>query len=182
MRIKSELNFALRWEQVNIDPVLQTSRKKMKSTAIGAAALVVLIFVLSLPWIWGHILNMQIANVRLKTAAFKEIDGQAQRLNALTAKNAAQAELVKISRNNAKDPAPILEKLRNLLPVGATISNFNLQADNSITLTFNTVGPIDTARLWVNLQNSKLFQSVDLSNLSLQDKPQTITLNLKLKQ
>ena len=69
-----------------------------------------------------------------------------------------------------------------LLPKGTTISSLIIEEDKSFQVTLDIPTPSDVPRLWVSFEESGLFESFDINTVSLQDMPQTITLNLRFAE
>lgn len=180
MREKKEFNFAQRW----VDGLVRGNKSpaKWKNQALlwGTVSLLLLGAVGSTPWIWEYRVQREITLVEQKIAPLGEISNQVTQLKALKIQAAEQQQLLELLQKNTRDPGPILDKLKDYLPVGTVVNTFTLQ-ENALTLGVSVPTPVDVAVLWVGLRDSGMFQAVDIQTVSLQDKAQALTLKLQLK-
>ena len=180
MREKREFNFAQQW----IDGLAREkeSPTKLKKRALiwGIGSLLLLGVVGSTPWLWEYRLKRDIALVEQQTSALGEISKQVNQLKALKVQAEGQQQLLDLMQKSTRDPGPILEKLKKTLPLGTVVNTFSLE-ENALIMGVSVPSPVDVARLWVGLGDSGMFQEVDIKTVSLIDKVQTLTFNLKLK-
>ncbi|GAB6155365.1 hypothetical protein JCM17380_41160 [Desulfosporosinus burensis] len=180
MREKKEFNFAQRW----VDGLARESESptKWKKRALlwGTGSLLILAVVGSAPWLWEYKVKRDITLVEQQISALGEIPNQVKQLRALKVQAEGQQQLLDLMQKSTRDPGPILEKLKNTLPIGTVVNTFSLQ-ENTLTMGVSVPTPVDVARLWVSLRDSGMFQEVDIQTVSLQDKAQTLNFNLKLK-
>lgn len=182
MREKKDFNFALRWAKVqeHQDEGYQSSRKRKMILGIGGGILA-LILLGGAPWLWSYKIKSDLNVVNQKIGALSEVDKQVRAIDALNAQMQNQKQMSNLVQENTLDPGPLFEKLKKLLPAGTTISAFSLQPDKSVTMTLSVPTPVDVARFWLSFENSGLFEKVDIKAVSLEDKTQNISLDLKLK-
>lgn len=178
MQGKTQFNFADRWDRqiISIHP-----KHTFKTWAMGICGTLLISILASSPWIIEYKIKRDIGQINEKVSALQNTVKLVNLQKSLTTQIEERKAISALVQKNSKDPGPVLEKLKQLFPVGTTISSFTLMADNTLNLTVNTPAPIDVARLWVSLRDSEIFQGVDLQTVSLQDKTQAINLNLKLK-
>ncbi len=182
MREKREFNFALRWEQKTTQKPLQRIlglEARMLGGWVGGAVLIMA--VAAAPWLWEYKLQNDLKQVHGNINQLREVDGLWQQVKSLQKQVQNQTELQAMMQKSAHDPGPLWAKLNSLFPPGTVVNAFTLQADKGVTLAVAIPNPIDVAQLWIKLRDSNLFQEVDIQNVSLQDKAQTLNLNLKLK-
>lgn len=180
MKEKREFNFAQCWVDTLARESESPSRLKTQALTWGLAGLLFLGVVGGTPWLWEYKVGRDIRLAEGKVSSLAEIANQVRRLKALQAKAEGQQQLLDSIKNSTRDPAPILEKLKNILPVGSVVNTFSWQ-ENALTLSISVPTPVDVARLWVSLRDSGMFQEVDIQTVSLQDKAQTLNFNLTLK-
>lgn len=180
MKEKREFNFAQRWVVGLARENESPSRWKTQVLAWGLGSLLIIGVVGSTPWLWEYKLNRDITLAEKKVSSLGNIANQVKQLKSLKTKAEGQQQLLNLMKNNSRDPAPILEKLKNVLPVGSVVNTFSWQ-ENTVNLSVNVPTPVDVARLWVSLRASGMFQGVDIQTVSLQDKVQTLNFALTLK-
>lgn len=182
MRSKNNFNFSLVWENKLIKEASEGKFQfKAKDIVTLVSIVIVIVLISSLPWIWNYKLGYDLDKTNQRIIGLNDIDKQVQALNSLKKQVQNLNNVIGLTGKSTRDPGPIIEKLRLLLPIGTTIKSFSLQADNSLTLSVSIPTPVDVARLWTSLQNSNLFQSVDIQTISLIDQSQDYSLSLKLK-
>jgi len=180
MKEKREFNFAQRWVDKLARDNESPTRWKNQAITWGIAGLLLLGVIGSTPWLWEYKLRKDINLVENEIFLLRDIANQVKQLKALKAKEEEQHQLQNLVQTSTHDPSPILEKLKNTLPVGAVVNLFSLQ-ETTVTFSVSVPTPVDVARLWVSLRDSGMFQEVDIQTVSLQDKVQTLNFNLKLK-
>ncbi|MHB8124019.1 MAG: hypothetical protein ACYDEJ_00015 [Desulfitobacteriaceae bacterium] len=182
MRRKNEFNFAIAWETL-LEKEALGGKKLFKTRDIITIICVALLIgvVACLPWLWDYKLGYDLGKTNQSIAKLNDIDNKVKKLNAL--KNQVQnlKNVLDLTVKNTHDPAPVLEKVRLLLPIGTTVRSFALQADNTLTIAVSIPTPVDAARLWTSFLDSGLFQNVEFQSVLLQDKVQDFNLSLKLK-
>lgn len=180
MREKKEFNFAQRW----VDGLARENERPQKwnnNVLIWGIGSLLLIGILgSAPWLWDYKLARDITLVDQQISALGEITHKVERFKMLNTQVLEQQELLDLLKKSTRDPGPILEKMKKALPVGTVVNTFTLQ-ENSLTLGVNVPTPVDVARLWVSLRDAGMFQDVDIQDVSLVDKTQTLSFNLILK-
>lgn len=182
MREKREFNFALRWEQ-------KTNQKSprglfgLEARILGgwAGGAVLIMALAAAPWLWEYKLQNDLNQVNGNINQLHEVDGLWQQAKSLQKQVQNQTELQTIMQKNVHDPGPLWTKLNSIFPPGTVVNAFALQADKGLSLTIAVPNPVNVAQLWIKLRDSNMFQEVDIQNVSLQDKVQTLNLNLKLK-
>lgn len=182
MREKKDFNFALRWGQVQAlqSGVHQARQKRRMFLTIGIGVLGLAI-VGSAPWIRSYQLEYDLNSVNQKIRALNESDQQMRKIDTLKAQMQNQQQMSNLVQQNTVDPGPLFEKLKDLLPAGTTISSFALQPDKSVKMTLSVPTPVDVARFWISFEKSGLFEKVDIKTVSLEDKIQNLSMDLKLK-
>ena len=182
MRRKNNFNFTLVWEnKLKKEASGGNFQLKAKNIVTLVSVAIVIILIGSLPWIWNYKLGYDLAKIHQRIIGLNDIDKQVQSLNSLKKQVQNLKNVIDLTGKSTRDPGPILEKLRLLLPMGTTIKSFSLQADNSLSLSVSIPTPVDVARLWTSLLNSNLFQNVDIQTVSLIDQSQDFNLSLKFK-
>lgn len=180
MKEKREFNFSKRWVEELAREKENRSKLKTQVLTWGIGSLLFIGAIGGTPWLWEYKVNRDITLAEKKVSSLGNIANQVKQLKLLKAKAEGQQQLLNLMKNNSRDPAPILEKLKNILPVGSVVTIFSWQ-ENIVTLSVNVPTPVDVARLWVSLRASGMFQGVDIQTVSLQDKVQTLNLALTLK-
>ncbi|WP_425807595.1 PilN domain-containing protein [Desulfitobacterium sp. Sab5] len=182
MREKKDFNFVLRWEQVQaVQSGVHQTRQKRRWITTGVSGVLLLVLAGSAPWIWSFKLQYDMQATNQKISALSAVDQQYRKIDSLKAQMQNQQQIQNLVQQNTVDPGPLFEKLKVLLPAGTTVSSFSLQQDKSVKMTLSVPTPVDVARFWLSFQNSGLFEKVDIKTVSLQDKIQNISLELKLK-
>lgn len=181
MRDKKAFNFVRRWE-ASLDKAAGKEKtlppKMVLSATIGITMIILLV---SAPFLWEYKVNFDREQLEQKISDLRSIDNLVKKQQSLKNQVDAQQQVLDLVNKSNQDPGPILERLRQLLPVGTTVTTFNLQADRTLTLGVAIPNPVDVARLWTTFRDSGMFQSVDIQTVSLMDKIQMLNLNLKLK-
>jgi len=180
MREKREFNFAQRWVNGLARENKRPANWKTQAVIWGIGSLLLIGVVGSAPWLWEYKITRDITLVQRQIAPLGEIAKQVNRFKALQTQAAGQQQLLDLMGKSTQDPGPILDKLKQYLPVGTVVNSFALQ-ENALTLGVSVPTPVDVARLWVSLRDSGMFQEVDIQTVSLQDKVQTLNFSLKLK-
>lgn len=180
MREKKEFNFAKRWVEGLARENENPSRLKTRVLTWGIGSLLLLGVVGSTPWLWEYKVSRDIILVEDQISLLRETANQVNQLKALKAKVEGQEQLQALMQKSTRDPAPVLEKLKDVLPVGSVVNSFSLQ-EKAVILSVSVPTPVDVARLWISMRDSGMFQGVDIQTVSLQDKAQTLNFNLTLK-
>ena len=180
MKEKREFNFAQRWVEGQARESESPSKLKTQALTWGIGSLVFLGVMGSTPWLWEYKLSRDIIVVEDKISLLREISNQVSQLKTLKSKVEGQEKLQNLMKTSTRDPGPILEKLKDILPIGAVVNSFSLQ-EKALILSVSVPTPVDVARLWISLRDSGMFQEVDIQTISLQDKAQTLNFNLSLK-
>lgn len=181
MKEKTSFNFARRWEE-ELYRATRTRAEKRQRTVVMILLAALLAGLLASPWAWAYKLSYDTTKLEEQIAALGKIDEEVQRRDALQAQVQSQEQVQDLVANNTQDPAIVLAQLAEYLPAGTTVTNFSLRADNSFTVGLTLPTPVDVARLWVSLEESGLYEGVNIQTVSLEDKSQTLNLYLKLKQ
>lgn len=180
MREKREFNFAQRWFEGLARESESPKKWKTKALLWGTGSLLILVVVGSAPWLWEYKVKRDITLVEQQISALGEITNQVKRFKSLKNQVDGQLQLLDLMKKSTRDPGPILEKLKKTLPIGTVVNTFSLQ-ENALTMVVSVPTPVDVARLWASMNDSGMFQEVDIQTVSLQDKAQTLNMNLKLK-
>jgi len=182
MRPKHNFNFAIAWgTQLKKESSEGKFQFQTKDIMIAVCIALSIVIIASSPWIWNYKLGLDLAKTNQLIMGLNDIDQQVQKLNTLKKQVQTLKNVNDLTVKSTHDPGPILEKVRLLLPLGTTVKSFSFQADNSVSLAVSIPTPVDAARLWTSLQNSNLFQSVEIQTISMLDQSQDYTLSLKLK-
>jgi Tfp pilus assembly protein PilN len=176
---KLQFNFALRWEQEQAKNHEQ-KRKKNQTLVWGFVVLIFLVFLGSMPWVWEYKLRLDLAKVNQQISEVGSIDQDVRRLNSLKNQIEKQKQVLELS-HSTRDPNAVLDKLKNILPVGTRVNSLALSADNLLVMNVTVSGPVDVAKLWKSLEDSKMFKNVDIQTVSLLDQVQTLNLSLVMK-
>lgn len=177
MREKTEFNFALRWRQS--DPEAFKKEKLKRQWTWGITGTVCLFMIVSSPWLWQYLLQAQLNQTNRAIGTLAATNALWQKSNQLKTELDNQKQVEVLARSASRDPLPLWEKILGLLPPGTSVDTFALTGD-SLNLKVTLPTPVDVAQLWTRLQDSHLFMAVDIQALSLQNKPQSLSLNLKL--
>jgi type IV pilus assembly protein PilN len=148
--------------------------------ALGIAGLSLVGLLGSTPWAWEYKLRQDIQRINADIQELNEVDTKVNQLNVLKEQIDKQKQIQQLI-SSTRDPGTVLDKLKTLLPVGTLVNSLALSGDNSMIISVTVPGPIDVATLWINLRDSKMFETVDIQTVSLQDQNQTLNLSLKLK-
>ncbi len=181
MRERKEFNFAQRW----VDGLARETESplKLKTQVLtwGIGSLLLLGILGSTPWLWEYKVNRDILLVEDQISSLRDIANQVNQLKALKTQAEGQQQLQTLMQKSTRDPAPVLEQLKDLLPVGSVVNSFSLQ-ENAVSLSVSVPTPVDVARLWISFRDSGMFQeSVDIQTVSLQDETQSLNFDLTLK-
>jgi len=181
MRRKQNFNFAIAW-QTELKKEASGGKFRFQTKDIIFVCIATIIGIISSsPWLWNYKLGLDLAKTNQLIMELKDVDEQVRKLNTLKKQVENLTNVSELTVKSTRDPGPILEKVRLLLPLGTTVKSFSLQADNSLSLSVSIPTPVDVARIWTSLQDSNLFQSVDIQTISLIDQAQDYNLSLKLK-
>ncbi len=175
MIARTQFNFAQRW-QVITKPTAFTIPKQMMGWIM--AGVVILCVLGAVPWVWELKLQYDTAIMNTKIAALHPVEVKIQKLNAAKAKVQSQKQLFDTIRKEDHDPTQVLDKLIPLLPMGVTIQSFSYSGD-TVSVAVTASNPIDVARLWLSLHDSKTFQVTDMQSISMLDQDQSYVLALK---
>lgn len=179
MQGKLDFNFALRWEHQRLKDRRQ-KREFSKIILWGILGLAMVGFLGSTPWLLEYKLMQDLQSVDLKIQTLNTVDAQVKQRDALKDQIEEKKQLQQLIAST-QDPAPVLNRLQSLLPEGAFVDSLTLSEENRMVIRVTVSGPIDVAKLWINLRDSQLFEAVDIQTVSLQDQNQTLNLSLKLK-
>ncbi|AFM42321.1 Fimbrial assembly protein (PilN) [Desulfosporosinus acidiphilus SJ4] len=180
MKEKNEFNFAQRWVTSLARESNGPSKFKTQAVIWGIVGLMIFGIIGSTPWLWDYKLARDINKAEENISSLREISTQVSKMNALKKEVQEEQQTLNTIQKSTHDPGSVLDKLKGMLPIGTIINSFALQ-ENSVALSVSVPNPVDVARLWVSLRDSGMFQEVNLQNVSLQDKVQSLNLNLLLK-
>lgn len=180
MQERIQLNFAQRWKEKLSEPQ-QAAAQKTRLVMAGVSGVLVIGLIGSLPWAYEYKLASELSLANQKIATLKDIDKQVSERDNLRNQLANQQQVVDLTKKQTRDPNEILDQLRKYLPLGTVVNSFALNADNTVNVSLTLLGPIDVARLWVSINESSMFQPIDIKTIPLQDKTQPLNLALKLK-
>lgn len=180
MKERTQFNYAQRW-RIEQD----SNQRTLKDHKSGIAAFMIvgllLVALLAFPWIWQIVLQNKLNTIEESIGNYQEAEVALQEIERLEAEVAKLDILLKTAEESPKNLRTILPQVRKLLPDGATITSFSLQAENSIQLGLELPGSVDVARLWVSFRDSGLFADFDLKTVSLTEESQNLNLTLKMK-
>jgi len=142
--------------------------------------LLLVAFVLS-PWLWQIKLQYSLNQIESNIKDYQDVAGICAEISQLQTQASNMNNFRQMLETKKKDPRVIMNNIRKLLPAGATIMSFSLQADNSVQINITVAGPVDLAKLWVSFRDSGMFEGFDMCAVSLADQVQTLNLSLKLK-
>lgn len=176
---KTQLDYLARWQAEQFEATGRSIHTTPKYLGLYAGVAILLVAFASSPWLYAFKLDQDIARTRNKIASFEAERQRVSQLELLK-KQVDEGNLVIIDYNRSKlDTVEVFAKIMPLLPSGTKISTLAIQEDKSFIMNMSLPTPIDVVRLWVSLQDSGLFQSIDINTVSLQEKPQTLSLTLK---
>lgn len=181
MREKREFNFAYRWEKELARAAQKPGPQRAQILAWLVGGMLVLGILIGGPFAWEYKLERDLVRVEAQIAAMGNIEADVQKTALLKGQIQTQQQILSIQQRSTRDPGPVLAKLSGLLPPGTVINSFSLNGD-SLALNITAPMPVDVANLWANLRASGMFQDVNIQTVSLQDKAQTLSLNLKMIQ
>ncbi|AHF08631.1 hypothetical protein [Desulfitobacterium metallireducens] len=180
--VKNQLDFLARWEAERFKASGRSIYATSKLFILYVGGVLLIAFLASSPWLYAYKLDRDILQLDTRISGFSVEKQNVNQLNQLK-KQVDEGNQVLLIYNQSKlNPDDVFLKLMPLLPSDTTISSLNIQEDKSFQVSINIVTPIDVLRLWVSLRDSGLFQSIDINTVSLQDKPQTLSLTLKFAE
>lgn len=178
MKHKKEFNFARRWELEQAKLTAPTSALPLAIIAWGIGGTVVVLAIAGSPWLWEYKLAYDLQSVNQKIVALRPVEIQVQTMNEFKSKIQSSKQFLDLVRKENRDPIEVLDKLKQLLPVGTMVNSFSYTGD-SINIAVSIPLPVDVARLWVSLRDSGIFQNVDIQSVSLVDKVQKLNFTLQ---
>lgn len=179
---KSSFNFLEAAErEIRYKSLVRTGFFRGKKAVAMGLGIIILAVGGGSPWLWSYKIQADSAQVNSKIAALHDIVGKVNQLESLETEFKKETTLLAARQAESTGPMEVLARLKTLLPVGTSIKRFSFQPDKAVTLGFSVPAPLDVARLWLSLDRSGMFQSVDIQSVSLEDKAQDINLTLKLK-
>ena len=177
MREKQYFNFAKRWQESNPEAIRRKNLRK-RSFWVMTGVIVVLVAVLA-PLAGIQFIQYQLDNTNQQIDKLAPVNVLLQQSSQLKMQLNNQRNVLNLTQATFVDPQNLLNQLGRFFPQGAVLSSFSVKGDIvNMQLTIDT--PLDVARLWTSLQDSGMFTNIDLQSVSLQDKSQSFTLNLKL--
>lgn len=178
MRERKEFNFVQRWEAEKAKELGRFSKNSIILIAGAASSALLILTLAAFPWIYGYKLKHDQDFVNQEINSMKDIRDLVQNLNNLKNKANQQKQYLDLVQKENHDPITVLSQLGTLLPEGVKITSFTYSGD-AVTVGLSVPTTIDVARLWVSIRDSGVFQGVDFKTVSLEDKAQNMTLNLK---
>ncbi|TGE34196.1 hypothetical protein [Desulfosporosinus sp. Sb-LF] len=180
MREKVQFNFAARWEaeMATVFAPAGSFRRPSRIIVLGASGGIVLLVLACLPWGYHYKLNYDLQAVNQKISAMLPVELQVKKLNDLKTKVQAEKQFLETVINDNYDPIIVLNQLKTLLPAGTEVHSFAFGSDKKVNISLTVTGPLDLARLWVSLQNSGVFEGVNIQSVSLEEKVQNLSLSL----
>lgn len=179
---KSQLDFLARWE---IDEFKASGRSiytTPKFISLYIVIAIILIFLGSSPWLYTFTLDRKLAVLDDRVNELSSVHQKVAQLDDLKTQVIEANQVIDIYNQSKLDPNEVFSKIMPLLPSGTTVSSLTIQEDRSFQITVNMPTPVDVVRLWVSIGDSGLFQSIDINTVSLQDKPQALSLTLRFTE
>jgi hypothetical protein len=180
MKERIQFNYAQRWKAEQSGRK-RMNTKKQKDFLLGGLCGLLAAALLASPWIWQEILHYRLAKIEQSIAVYHEVAATLNEVDGLQAQISGMNSFRQTAGTQSKKPRDVLTKIEKLLPAGATVNTFSLQADNSVQIGLEVKGPTDLAKLWMNFRDSGLFTDFDMKSVSLTDEVQHLSLTLKLK-
>jgi len=180
MKDRTEFNYAQRWKNTIIGESRSFPCIWIR-VLLFCAGLLIVAFV-AFPWVWQHKLDKELKALEQRLADYQDVALARNEVQQLEAQIAAMDLFVKMVEGKAKNPRLVIDKVTKLLPKETKVTSFSLGSDNTVQMNITVSGPVDLARLWTAFNNSGIFETLDLSTVSLVDEVQTLNLALKLKQ
>lgn len=180
MKARMQFNYAERW-RIAHSVKERAAQKRLRSILLNSLIAVLALGLLTLPWAWQYVLEHKLEKVENQIVYYHEVEVALNDIDRLEGKLSRMSNFLKMTEGNSKNPREVISKIRNLLPEGANITTFALQADNSLQLGVILTGPTDLAKLWINFRDSGLFDDFNLDTVSLRDEVNRLDLTLKLK-
>lgn len=180
MKERTQFNYAQRW-QIEHSSHKRAAQKRNKGIVIVTMLSIVTLVILALPWAWQFMLKYRLDTIEKKIVYYQEVAVTLQEIDRLKSEIGGMNSFLDTVQKNSKKPREVLAKITQLLPAGASVTSFSLQADNSVQIGVVLPGPVDLARLWINFRDSGLFTDFDINAVSLTDEVQRLNLTLKLK-
>lgn len=181
MKERTQFNYAQRWRLEQNLTKQATRKRKIGILTVVLAGLFVLA-ILASPWLWQYKLRFDLSTTEKEIGNYQEVAAALQQLDVMQAEVAAMEGFLHTVENSSKDPRDVNAQIRSLLPAGATITSFSLQADYSVQVGLLLPGALDVAQLWMNFRDSGLFEDFDIDDVSLDDGTKNLTLTIKMKQ
>jgi type IV pilus assembly protein PilN len=180
MRQRTQLNFAQRWTDQLLKPK-RVAAKKRRRILLAVIAVLFLIILGSLPWVYEYQLNKDLAMINQQVEELKELDNQVIQLRHLEEEVRKQAAILDTINGNKKDPGKMLAQLRNYLPQSAVVNSFAIDANKTMTVSITLRTPMDVTKLWSDINESELFEPIEIDVISLLDLEQTLDLTLRFR-
>jgi len=180
MRQRTQLNFAQRW----IDQLLKEKRaaaQKRRRIVLAFMAVLFLILLGSLPWVYEYQLNADLAIINQEIEELHDLDRQVLQLRQLEEEVKKQAAILDVINEGKKDPGNMLAQLRYYLPQRAEVNSFTINSDRTIAVSITLQSPLDVTKLWSNINESGLLEPIDIDVISLLDAEQTLNLTLRFR-
>ncbi|NLC08223.1 MAG: hypothetical protein GX755_09720 [Syntrophomonadaceae bacterium] len=102
-------------------------------------------------------------------------------LQSLEAQYQQSQKVIRTLEGQRKPIVKIINQISSVLPPGVRVTKMEVDVATGVSLEVQTPGPTDTARLIVGLRNLGLFEQVEPKEVTLQDKPGTVKLQLPFK-
>ncbi len=181
MTERTQFNYAERWNlRFYLNKRLRKQRIRFTLSAVAISLFVLL--ALALPWIWQYKVEYELAKVESAISPHSSVAAALTETERLQAEINKMEAFLKTIEQRAKNPQEIMGQLHKLLPAGAKVTSFALQADYALQISVIVPGPVDTAKLWISFRDSGWFTEFDLNSVPLTDQEHNLNLNLKLKQ
>jgi len=181
MKERSQFNYAQRWRISNSGNERAT-QKRIRGFVMFSLIGFLVVGLFAVPWIWQFALRHELEQVEAKIAYYHDVEITLAEIGQLEAQLAQMNNFLGLTAEKSKNPREVITQMRTLLPAGTTITSFSLQADYSVQLGVFLPGPIDLAKLWINLRDSGLFTDFDMNTVSLTDEEKRLNLTLKLNK
>jgi len=121
------------------------------------------------------------SNLLSEISKYSYVEKELNDLNIEKQNYQTKVEIIKEIKNDEFNYVSIIDGIKSGLPKNITVKSMDIQKEKfNITLNINN-NTLDVARAVIAINNTKLFETVDISEVKLDDTVKSISLDLKLK-
>ena len=158
----------------------ETSHKKTFMITAVAMGLLGMIYTIGEPYYQKIMYNQEIDSIEKRLSESENLSTKYNEYQTLLSMRTEKERLLATLKKSQYDYSTLLSITYFILPAGVTIEQFLVKDKGLVQVTFKVPNTLKASELVSNINDLEYFENVFLESVSLNDRPESIVLNLTI--